>query len=721
MTDRTSPPAAPAAHIEELATLVHDAWTANRLSAGWRYGKERNDAERLSPSLVPYDRLPESERELDRIAVRTTLEGLANLGYRIDRAEPISHEESRDELKSQVDRLIARGLPLPAYDLTKRWLAAHPDDDDFRLLNARALRRSGALQRAEAVLDELSGRPDEDGERRGLLAAVNKEMFVRALRRDARAAEHLRRAEQLYREVFDESRDAKYWHGINAATLAFVLGREDEARALAARVWSTCDAVERSGGDDYWWLATKAEAALVQGRFDVAATFYREALSAAGDRIGDVASTRINALLLLDAYGADAPDRGAIEAALRPPAVIVFAGVPIEGSDSLYPRFPAAAADRVRAALAERLEELQAIFGFSGAAAGAELMFVEAMLERRPSVVNVVLPWPREQFAETHVRGAGGEWRRRFAEALGGDGAAARVHHVVSASLGVGIDSPLYERFARQLLTGLASIHASTLGTEAVGLVVADGPPSQDAGSEIFELVKCWESVGIRLPPENVIDLSTFVQRRAARHTVGFARPAPLSVSRPFDLKAILFADVEDYSKIPEDRLPAFIEYFVGGIGARMGLKPYKPDNVRRVGDGLLMVFSSVRDAGLCALELVEWSSSHSQPSADGETYWSRLGLPKTMRIRIALHAGPVFACVDPLTHAPTFEGAHINYAARIEPVTPGNQVYASEAFAALASSWPAPCDEFVCEYVGRTSLAKKAGEYPLYHVRRRA
>jgi class 3 adenylate cyclase len=149
-------------------------------------------------------------------------------------------------------------------------------------------------------------------------------------------------------------------------------------------------------------------------------------------------------------------------------------------------------------------------------------------------------------------------------------------------------------------------------------------------------------------------------------------------------------------------------------------LRPYKPANVRRVGDGLLMVFSGVRDAGLCALELVEWASAHSEPAADGSTFWSRVGLPREIRIRIALHAGPVFECIDPLTHVPTFEGSHINYAARIEPVTPGNQVYASEAFAALAASWPAPCEEFVCEYVGRTSLAKKAGEYPLYHVRRR-
>jgi class 3 adenylate cyclase len=181
----------------------------------------------------------------------------------------------------------------------------------------------------------------------------------------------------------------------------------------------------------------------------------------------------------------------------------------------------------------------------------------------------------------------------------------------------------------------------------------------------------------------------------------------------------ILFADVEDYSKIPERQLPQFIEYFVGGISSRMSLKPYRPVNIRRVGDGLLLVFANVRDAGLCALDLVEWATSHSQAAADGETFWSRVGLPREMRLRVALHAGPMFECVDPLTHAAAFEGAHINYAARIEPVTPGNQVYASEAFAALAASAPSRCEDFVCEYVGQTSLAKKFGEYPLYHVRR--
>jgi tetratricopeptide (TPR) repeat protein len=721
--ERTTRPEELQAAVEQLAALVHEAWAAQRHRSGWHYGPVRDDRERTTPALVPYGELSESERDLDRVAVRATLDGLDKLGYRLEREAPAGTADERAGIIAQVDRLIERGLPLPAYDLTKRWLAAHPDDADLKLRNARALRRSGAQQRALAVLEELRDQPDDDGERRGLLAAVNKELFSRSFRRaEPRAVEFLRRAQRLYREVFDESNGVKYWHGINAATLAFAAGETETAREIAARVWAACEA-EQGTRRDYWWLATRAEAALVLRRFELAASLYREALKAAGERIGDVASTRHNALMLLDAYGTELPERRAIEEALRPPAVVVFAGLPLDRDGAVASRFPAALEGPVREALAARLEHLRAGFAFSSAAPGSEILFVEAMLERPTNVVDIVLPWPREQFMETHVRSAGLEWQQRFAKLLGSDDLAPRVHHVVSASLGVGIDNPIYERFASQLLSGLARIHAETLGIEVTPLVVSDGRPGErDGADEISAIENNWKSIGIELAADNVIDLRAFTHRRA--HNAALASRAARRTEpggHGSGVKAILFADVEDYSKIPEGSLPAFIEYFIGGIASRLALRPYRPDNLRRVGDGLLMVFSSVRDAGLYALELVEWLALHSQPGADGETHWSRLGLPRAISMRVALHAGPVFECVDPLTHAPAFEGAHINYAARIEPVTPANHVFASEAFAALASSWPEPCDEFTCEYVGRTTLAKKAGEYPLYHLRRRA
>jgi tetratricopeptide (TPR) repeat protein len=662
--------------------------------------------------------LTEDERELDRVTVRRTLQGLRELGYRVDLDAPRTAGAPRADVLARASQLISRGQPLPAYDLTKRWLAAHPDDVELQLCNARALRRCGALHRALATLERITDTPDISAERRGLLAAAHKELFVRALGRGDAAQDHLEVAQRLYQGVFDESGE-QYWHGINAATLAALLGDWDRARSLAQRVSSVCD-VAVGETADYWLPATRGEAALLRGRVDVAAGEYRNAVKIAADRVGDIAAMRQNALLLLDASNADDAVRETIESALRAPAVVVLAAV--ESGAELV---PAAIEDDLLDAIRDRLRTLNAGFGFGGAAPGPELLFVEAALERDPGIMNVVLPWPREQFAATHVDPAGESWARRFTAALGSESQPPRVQHVINASLGMGVDVPLYQEFARELVLGLAQLHARALGSNVVPLVVARGSGRRGSVTDVDALAERYASLGAPVAPENVIDLEPLLAKRGARRAASprLAGAADVSGAQsPFRVMAILFADVEDYSKIPELQLPAFIEYFVGGVGSRLSLKPYRPANVRRVGDGLLMVFASVDHAALCALDLVEWATQHSQPAADGETFWSRVGLPRELRLRVALHAGPVFECTDPLMRSPAFEGAHINYAARIEPVTPGNQVYASEAFAALAAVKGAAAvhpQTFVCEYVGETSLAKKFGDYPLYHVRR--
>lgn len=722
MSDSEPLPPELEAAVEPLAASVHDAWRDQRKASGWRYGRERDESARESPSLVPYEELPESEREVDRVTVRRTLKGLRALGYRIEVDLRNAAELPRAQVIAQADDMIARAQPLPAYDLTKRWLAKYPADAEVQIRNARALRRCGALHRALSVLAGIGDTLDAGGERRGLLAAVHKELFIRSRgqAQSGTALEHLRFAQQLYNEVFDQSGGTHYWHGVNAATLAALQGREEVAQTIAARVWSACFAVGTGEPTDYWLPATRGETALLQGKFDIATSEYRKAVKVALDRIGDIAAMRENALLLLDAYDVRGVERRAVENALRPPAVVVFAADSSSPQEGPNARPWTAVPSVLRAALDERLQALNAGFGFSCAAPGADLLFIEALLDRVPGVANVVLPWPREQFVATHVRPAGEPWLERFSALLGDASRPSRVHHVINASLSVGVDSPLYEQFAQKLLLGLARLHAQMLGTDVVPLVVRTIARGSDRQRATADLVTHWASQGVRVEPENVIEMEHTVPRWRARVTE--AAPVPAApygdtTVTSFRVMAILFADVEDYSKIPEERLPAFIEYFIGGINSLLTFKAYRPENVRRVGDGLLMVFASVREAGSCALDFVEWASARSQSSADGETFWSRVGLPREMRLRVALHAGPVFECMDPLTRAPAFEGAHINYAARIEPITPGNQVYASEAFACLAAHQEARSADFVCEYVGRTSFAKRFGEYPLYHV----
>ncbi|MCA1818241.1 MAG: Ryanodine receptor Ryr [Acidobacteria bacterium] len=70
---------------ERLAKNNHEVWARQRIRDGWRYGRARDDARKEHPSLVPYEELPESEKEYDRNTVLETLKATAALGYRIGR------------------------------------------------------------------------------------------------------------------------------------------------------------------------------------------------------------------------------------------------------------------------------------------------------------------------------------------------------------------------------------------------------------------------------------------------------------------------------------------------------------------------------------------------------------------------------------------------------------------------------------------------------------
>jgi class 3 adenylate cyclase len=67
------------------------------------------------------------------------------------------------------------------------------------------------------------------------------------------------------------------------------------------------------------------------------------------------------------------------------------------------------------------------------------------------------------------------------------------------------------------------------------------------------------------------------------------------------------------------------------------------------------------------------------------------------------------------VTQGALFTGPHTSRAARIEPITPPGQVYASSAFAAVAAARGA--DGIALRYVGRTPLAKRSGSLALYHL----
>ena len=72
---------------EQLATNVHEVWSAGRLADGWSYGEVRDDAQKKHPCLIPYEELPEIEKDFDRNTALQTLRLIIKLGYRVEKEE----------------------------------------------------------------------------------------------------------------------------------------------------------------------------------------------------------------------------------------------------------------------------------------------------------------------------------------------------------------------------------------------------------------------------------------------------------------------------------------------------------------------------------------------------------------------------------------------------------------------------------------------------------
>jgi hypothetical protein len=72
--------------VELLPKNTPENWASIRMSQGWRYGSERNN-EYKEPCLVPFEKLPKSEKEYDRKIVREMLMTLFTPGFEIQRTE----------------------------------------------------------------------------------------------------------------------------------------------------------------------------------------------------------------------------------------------------------------------------------------------------------------------------------------------------------------------------------------------------------------------------------------------------------------------------------------------------------------------------------------------------------------------------------------------------------------------------------------------------------
>jgi class 3 adenylate cyclase len=596
--------------------------------------------------------------------------------------------DSAAVLRERVRAHLDRGAPWDACDAFRE--AEPRDDPEWLFLGALAHARAGAVSEAHALLDRAAGASAAaSAALHGEILALRGRLWKDALHRSAPGPSALAaaaRARDEYRAAYVLAREP--FPGINAATLSMLLGEQEVARALAGEVEATLAA--RGAPLAGWDLLTAAEAALLRGDVGAARDRYAQAWAESKHDTGRIASARRQLRLLARAL----PTAADVLPVLRASDVVAFTGHMIDAHDRPDARFPAALEPAVATALRERVARWQAPAVFASAACGADILMLEAALNAGAEV-NVVLPFPRDEFVRTSVAPGGEGWVKRF------DAALSRASRVILATTeGYLGDDVLYE-YAALLVEGLATLRATQLETAPLLVAVLEpGSPAHTGGTR--HAVERWRQAG---GAADVIDLSAL---RAGRRAAGAARAVAEAKERASHsrrtLKSMLFADIAGYSRLRDEEVPRFQRIF-WDLAARELAGAGKPRLANTWGDAVFAVFDTPQQAAACALRLRD---------AMRTTDWRAAGLPDTTAIRIALHAAPVFSGHDPVIGRENFFGSGVTRAARIEPVTPPGLVYASEAFAATLA---AQDGSWSPEYVGTLKLAKQYGESRLYRL----
>jgi hypothetical protein len=72
---------------EFLAEKEHRQWVNERLKKGWTYGKNRDDQQKIHDCIIPWEQLPEAQRQKDRNAVQALPGVLAKVYLKIVRLD----------------------------------------------------------------------------------------------------------------------------------------------------------------------------------------------------------------------------------------------------------------------------------------------------------------------------------------------------------------------------------------------------------------------------------------------------------------------------------------------------------------------------------------------------------------------------------------------------------------------------------------------------------
>ena len=608
--------------------------------------------------------------------------------------------------------LLSVGMPLNAVEVTEEACQRWPEDLELMQMHGMALARSGAVDAAAAqladVVHRLNALPNPNlyllEESIGVLARTEKDLAIKSLSVAERQA-HMLHALELYQQAYRAT--GGYWTGINVATLCTLLHKTEQAKAVAKNVVQQCQERLLSSStpadpeSHYWILATIGEALLNLQEWEKAENAYRRAAVVAGKRFGNLRSSQLHIGLLCDHFHQDPTWK---KKWLPIPAVAIFTGHMVDAPDRSDPRFPLHMEPAVRDAIGRWLDANDVQIGVSSAACGGDILFQEALIERG-SESHIILPFREELFLKTSVSHPQANWEDRFAKVV------RNATTTIRAARDQTEEHAIAYSYTNKIIAGIARIRASELDTDLFGLAVWDGKPGAMGGTA--DAISAWQALSIPMSYVELPQVPTSKSEKLALSPVTTSTilkdaREPLATKGDTQLMSLLFADAAGFSQLSDREVRLFVAEYLARVAILVEAYAYDIAVRETAGDGLYLAFRTIESAGACALDLAEMVES---------TDWFALGFGTRLRLRVALHIGPVILAHDPITGLPKGVGAHVSRAARLEPKTPVGQVYASEAFAALAKLEPNL--PFQCRYVKQLEWAKRYGTFPTYLVSR--
>ena len=574
-------------------------------------------------------------------------------------------------IAAEIRAALGRGDLLSAYDLARR--RSNEPSRTLDYLEVLTLARLGDIERALKLYDayDLSSRDDVDA--LSLKARLLKDAGFNA--KGGPDEVLLEQACELYLSIYRRAGDS--YPAINAATLARIVGRRPLAAQLARAAIQLAEADPQPG---YYTFATVAEASLVLD--DV--TGARRALDAALETddvdVGKRSTTVLQLQRLAPALGGGYAIDYLVEL-IGPPGVVVYSGPTFIGGQD------------VEAALAEKissvLETERIGFAYGSLAAGSDILLAEQLLAKGVEL-HVVLPVTEADFRAHSVAPAGQGWIERF------EACRAAATSITFSSTMSHVGGQGQFAYGSNVVMGMARLRARHLNAMAVQLAISE---SSEEGASQRSDIRIWQATGGRSLLGETPPLDRPIVPRPDK-------AAADEVSR--GVHGLMFTDFPGFARLDERVLPLFQTEVMARSAAVLARHASSILHRNTWGDALYIVFGDVLATANTALDLCD-SLSNVDTGA--------LGARPGAAMRIALHFGPTYSGVDPVTGRTTYYGSEVARAARIEPVTPPGSVYVTEPFAAILAMQPQ--HDLACEYVGRVELPKGYGTFPLYRLRR--